>query len=234
MAFIGLMMLMSDPAWCQFPSNDNSFHDNSFNRDASSHDLEFQIHRNGEPFGLHKITFDHEKDQVTAHIKIKMKVKMAFITLFKYKHENKEIYKGNKLVSIDAHTNDNGKTFKVKARRKGDSIAVDGPEGKYDAPIDISASTYWNRDMLFRQQVLNTQTGELQPLDAQMVGLDKVHVDGEYIEAEHYVVNVPDQKIDIWYDVETGQMVDLSFEIMGSLIDYERITPMRYLTAAAN
>ena len=188
--------------------------------------LEFNILRNGDVFGKHILEFNVQDQKVTTNISIEMKVQLAFITLFKYEHRNTEIIQGTQLISIDSFTNDDGDDWYVKAKLDGDRISVDRTRENYDAPINIASGTYWNKAMLAFDKVLNTQKGMLSEIKVEKQGVEQVRVADEFVLAERYKITLPNRQIDIWYHTETGQWVDLRFEIRGSKIDYERLTPI--------
>lgn len=188
--------------------------------------LKFQILRDGQPFGYHIIHFEASEDTVKADIEINMKVGLAFVTLFRYEHENTEVWKNGQLHSITAKTNDDGKKFHVNAQKKDEKIHISGSGGDYVADSDITASTYWNKDMLKSDKILNTQKGQLKDVEVRHLGVDEVEVGGEVVPANHYVVKLPKRDIHAWYHTETDQWVDLKFDIRGSQIDYKRLTPI--------
>lgn len=212
-----LIMLACPPVWAQT---------------TSGNVIEFDILKDGDPMGTHIIEFDHRNNLVTSQINIKLKIKMGFITLYGYEHSNTEIYRGHQLVSINAKTNENGNKSEVRASLEGDAILVECPEGDYKAPRNISAATYWHKDMLFKQKALNTQSGQLEALDVVMLETGYIDVAGEKVLADHFLIRAPEDDIHIWYHNRTGEMLDLRLETQGVKIEYERTTPVSIMTAS--
>lgn len=188
--------------------------------------LEFEILRNGSPFGRHYLEFEQDGDRVKVDISIDMKASLAFFTFFEYKHRNTEIKRGNQLVSIDAFTNDDGKEWFVKARLEGDTIVVERTRDNYEAPKTIGVATYWDKTMLEHDKLLNTQKGMLQDVSITKLDIEQVDVAGESIPAQRFKISIPERDIHVWYHTETDQWVGLRFNIRGSELDYRRLTPI--------
>ena len=187
--------------------------------------LKFQILRDGKPFGTHILQFTKNNNELNVDIDINMKVGLGFITLFRYEHTNIEKWRGDQLVSINSETNDNGDKFFVDGQLKEDSFVVESTKANYETSKNIAASTYWRKNMLDYDRLINTQKGTLQDISVEKKGVDQVEVAGEMVPAEHYIVTLPKRDIHVWYHTETGQWVDLRFQIRGSQIDYRRLTP---------
>ena len=190
-------------------------------------ELKFQILRDGEPFGTHHIKFETEGDLIRADISISMSLSLAFVKLFRYEHENTEIWRDDQLVSIDAETNDNGKKSEVEAEQADGKIRINGTAGSYEAPTDIAASTYWSPQLIMQDKVLNSQKGTLKDIEIAKKEVEQVKVAGDYIPARRYQITLPERVINVWYHTKTGQWVDLKFEIRGSELDYYRLTPLK-------
>lgn len=188
--------------------------------------LEFEILRNGSPFGRHYLEFEEDGDRVKVDISIDMKASLAFLTFFEYKHRNTEIKRGGQLVSIDAFTNDDGKEWFVEARLEGDSIVVERTRDNYEAPKTIGVATYWDKTMLEHDKLLNTQKGMVQEISVTKLDVEQVEVAGEYILAQRFKISIPERDIHVWYHTETDQWVGLRFNIRGSELDYRRLTPI--------
>ena len=58
-------------------------------------------------------------DETIVDVEVALAVKIAFITIFRLEHRNRETWRGGRLVKIDTKTNDNGKDFKVDGTANG-------------------------------------------------------------------------------------------------------------------
>lgn len=167
--------------------------------------IEFEILRGGKPFGTHEIKFDKAGEQVTTLITIKMRYKAMGVTLFRYDHTNKEQWQGNKLISVNAVTDDDGRDYKVQK----------------DNLKNIYSSSYWNIKSISGTKILNTQYGTMDDIKVTKLASRKIDVAGKTINADVYKVDttVP---ITVMYDKKTKQWVGLEFTARGAAVEYRR------------
>ena len=117
---------------------------------AASWGQDFAVSRDGSPIGRHGLRFTQDGARTTAEITIELQVKIAFITVYRYRHVNREIWDGDDLLSFASRTDDNGTAHRVQARRSGDRILVESDQGTVEAPADALPTTYWHRRFLDR------------------------------------------------------------------------------------
>ena len=180
-------------------------------------DIVFNAYRNHKPFGEHSLTFSQQGNRTIVDIKIKLGVKLAFITFYKYEHTNQEVWENGKLVHLESNTNDNGKKFHVFAERADDGIHVTPADGhSYIVPEDTLTTSYWQKKTMKADRLINTQTGETIDVHVTNLGVEE-YQNGR---AERFRVE-GDLVTDILYDTATDQWVSLSFKARGSKITYE-------------
>lgn len=189
-------------------------------------EIEFKIFRNGNPFGIHRIRFSEENERLVTDVIIRMSVGIGPFSFFKYEHENREVWKDDTLISMDAYTDDDGKEYNVTAKKteEGYAVTVNGESFNVDGPL--AGTTYWNIDTFGNYALLNTQKGYIEDFELVGSGVDTIEVAGKEYEADHYIVKLPEREIHAWYEKETKQWVGLRFSIRGSNISYYRETPI--------
>lgn len=191
------------------------------------------IIRKGKAIGTHEIAFSEDNGALVVDIAIRMKVKIAFITVFRYEHTNREIWRDGRLQSIRTRTNDNGKKFDVAGVRLEDrfEVTVNGTTLSHNR--DIVPSTYWNPALLEQSELLNTQTGKVMTVTISDLGSETVATPAGETPARRYRIEEIGP-IDLWYD-SAGCFLKLSFQASrrgeGSWIDYE---PVALFDPAAN
>lgn len=191
-------------------------------------ELNFEIYRNGKPFGEHKINFTLDGQTINTDIEILMEYKVGPLSIFKYKHNNQEVYKDGQLFSMNAKTYDNGKELVVEAQKKGEDLIVENPDEIIEVKDNILPTTYWDEEMLEKEYLLNTQYGSINDVRVKKIGQEDYQVSDKIIKANKYLFEDldADRKATVWYDTETKQWVGLSFEIRGSKLEYKRQTPL--------
>ena len=89
--------------------------------------------------GTTRLRFSRDGERLTVDIDILLEVKLAFITLYRYRHTNRELWEAGRLLSFASRTDDNGTAHRVAARRAGEVILVESDQGRVEAPGDATA-----------------------------------------------------------------------------------------------
>ncbi len=185
-------------------------------------ELEFRVLRNGREIGRHRLAFDRRGEDLLCTIAVELRVGLGPITLYRYRHENKERWRAGRFLSFESHTDDNGTKLAVRAERTERGIAVEGAEGTYLAPADAWPTTYWYPGFLDRDAWVDTQFGRLRRARVVPVGEAAVPVGGRPLVARRYRLE-GDLALDLWY--RDRHWVALAATAPdGSALTYERLT----------
>ncbi len=182
--------------------------------------IDFKVMRDGARLGHHRITVQEAGAQKIVEVEIALDVRLAFFTLYEYRHHNREVWEDGKLLSLESTTDDNGDRYEVRARRTHDGILVDGADGRFIAPADVVPTSYWNPRTLQADALLDTQRGTLRDVRVSPMARESVRIGDRSIPARRYRI-AGDLNLDIWYD-DRGEWVKLAFDIFNSRIDYFR------------
>ena len=184
----------------------------------SSGDLRFDVARNDSLIGYHVLNFAQEGDRLTVDINIELRVKIAFVTVYRYEHRNREQWQGGVLQSFKSRTNDNGTRHSVTASRSGDELVIEGSKGKVEGPASLLPTSYWHRNFMQHRQWIDTQEGRIVTSTVEPKGLEQIAVADELREARHFALR-GDLDVDLWY--ADDRWVKLAFPASdGSLINY--------------
>lgn len=186
--------------------------------------LAFDVFRNGSPIGRHRLSFARSGENagdLTVRVDIDLVVTFARIPIYRYRHRNTETWRGGDLVSVTTETDDDGTAHFVEAARNRRAVEIESSTGFYQAPLDIIPTSYWDRRIVARTLLLNTQNGKLLRVDVTPLGEERVSVGKMSRAAQRYRV-AGDLRLDLWYD-DSDELVKLSFtDRTGSDIVYER------------
>jgi len=181
--------------------------------------IDFEVLRDGEPIGHHRLRFERRDGRLHVDIEIKLDVTFTFVTLYYYRHRNHEVWEGDRLISLETRTDDNGDAYRVSAQAKGDKLIVEGSAGRLELPGDTLPTSYWHEQMVERGEWLDTQKGRLVRSEVTSLGAETIRSRGDEIEATRYALR-GDLDCDLWY--RDGHWQKLRFSISGSTIDYVR------------
>lgn len=168
--------------------------------------------------GEHRYDIAHEDGRTTVTAEIDLEAKVLFVPVRYYKSQRKEVWEDGRLVSYEAHTDDDGKIIDVAARREGDEVVIEGPQGTRTAPGDIFVTSAWDLERVKDGLLLGTETGEVFEVAMEEVGRETVELEsGKQTEVTHYRMT-GDLEQDMWYDAR-GMWVQLRFKRDGDWID---------------
>ena len=181
--------------------------------------LAFDIMRGDKLIGRHIITFRDVDDEIHVDIEVSLQVKIGFLTVFRYGHTNREVWRGGRLVSVTTDTDDNGKLFEVRAERRVDGFHVQTLAEESVLATTIIPTSYWNSEILKNLHWFDTQRGIVLEIDMEEGDIEPVNLaNGQSIEARRYDVT-GDLNQTVWYTPE-GEWVKLAFLARGADIEY--------------
>jgi len=95
--------------------------------------------------GTHEVRFRRTDKGVVVEHKVRVVVKVVFVTAYRYESDRTETWEDDKLVAFRAHTNDNGDTKDVTAARVDDGLQVRGGAGSLKAAPETGVvGPAWN------------------------------------------------------------------------------------------
>lgn len=188
--------------------------------------LEFDVTLGDKPIGSHRFLITQDGPRKTVESRADFTVRFLRIPVFRYEHQNNEVWKNGCLHQLDSVTLSNGELTSVHAAADAGVMHVDQSDAKIIVPIEgcVMSFAYWYPEFLSQKRLLNPQTGELIAVDVSPLPLQ-----GAQSEIDRpgfgYHLNAKDGEIDIkvWYDSEDGDWLALESRVEGGkLIRYRR------------
>ncbi|MBI1263012.1 MAG: hypothetical protein GC184_14940 [Rhizobiales bacterium] len=182
--------------------------------------MSFRVDRGDTPIGTHKLRFHEEADGLHVTIDIQLAVTFGPITVFRYTHQNEEVWRDGRLVSIETHTDDDGKKYWVKGKATDKGFEVDSSfAGKLVAPAGIIPASYWNPDILKQTQILDTQKGRIFNIAIKPGATTTEEINGRPQLVREYVMS-GDLRLTLYYTPD-GEWVNIAFDARGAKVTYE-------------
>jgi hypothetical protein len=160
---------------------------------------QFRVFLDDREIGYHRVRMTPEADGRRVSVEANFKVKVLFITAYRYEHQTEEFWKGSCLANIDSRTDDNGKELYIQSQPGASPFMVKTHDGAQELEGCIRSFAYWDPELLNASRLLNTQTGEYQEVEVLELGESPLEIDGELVEALQYRILVEDRSIDLWY-----------------------------------
>jgi hypothetical protein len=187
--------------------------------------LVFAVTRDGSSFGTHQVSFKRDGDRLIVETDIAFKVKIAFVTVFRYSMNAREEWRGDTLLRFESKTDSDGKPYFVRAEQTADGLKVESTAGNYIAPPGVLPFTFWNRSAQSQAQIINPERGRIEPLQVERLGEETLMIGAKPVPVEKLrfaAANV----YDLVYERETGRWVGGSFKRRGFLIGYAPAQPV--------
>jgi hypothetical protein len=183
-------------------------------------DLLFRVLRKGSEIGTHRVAFTPTSSGFDVDVAIELVVKVAFITVFRYRQTAHDSWQGGNLVAADYTTDDDGRQTSVHVRETHGRLRIDGAAGRREAPLGTMTDlSFWNESIIDAPRLVDSQTGELGIMRTEARRRERVTIKGRHVEAKRYSVSGShDRGGHVWY--VDGQWVKASFITRGEALDY--------------
>lgn len=137
---------------------------------SEDRELKYEVLRKGSKIGSHKISFDKTDEGLRVTAETKMKVKLLFVTVFKYEYVSEELWCGDELLKVETRVNDNGEKLYTLAVNEGGHFIATTEDRSYELPSDFYPTNHWNQGVVGTDKVFNTITGEIDTVAYQPAG----------------------------------------------------------------
>jgi hypothetical protein len=188
--------------------------------DNEGEKLVYKVFRKGDYVGRHEVEFENEENgTLKVEIETDVKVKLAFVTVYRFDHEGKEYWRDGKLVGYRSKTNDDGKKKFLQLSGSAKSVTAEGSAGRFEFAQPVMPASLWNMATVEQIQLMNTLDGHMMAVSVTRVGEETIPARGRNIQATHYVMSGELER-EMWY--ANNRLVHLRFKGSdGSTIDYE-------------
>lgn len=166
---------------------------------AGTGEWDFTVYLDDRQIGSHRFTIQQKADHRVIDISADFRVRLLFLTVYAYRHDNREEWSHGCLQRISAHTDDNGARFAVDGERSVHEFTLRTPTGETSLPSCVQSFAYWDPQILEATRLLNAQNGEYMDVRVESLGPDSVPVRGALVEADRYRLVSGDIAIDLWY-----------------------------------
>ena len=188
---------------------------------AEQREWRFKVLLDGKEVGSQIYELFQREGHTELRTKASFKVKFLFATVYRYLHENTELWDGPCLMSIDSVTDSNGKDFRVSGSRQDDAFEIRTAKGSSQLPECVMTFAYWRPDFLKQNKLLNPQDGEY--LDVEVSGPESVDriVGGEAVASHKYRLVAGELDLQLWYSL-TDEWLALESKTNGNrVLEYE-------------
>ena len=178
----------------------------------------FGVFLDGKPIGEHRFTIVGPPEAREVQSDARFAVKLLGITVYRYRHQASERWRGDCLSSLAASTDDDGDASRVRAEPAGDNLAVvtESASGSMTRALPgcTMSFAYWNPAIQTQTRLLNAQNGKAETVRIGRAGSGPVDVRGRSVSATRWRIEGTPQPIDVWYSAQ-GEWVGLDSILEG-------------------
>jgi hypothetical protein len=178
----------------------------------------YSVLRDGDEIGEHRVAFESQGENLQVTVDTDLKVKLAFVTVFRFEHHRVERWSGGKLVSLEGKNHDDGDDYEITITAEGEGYrrTVNGKEELIAGPA--LPAVLWTRDVVGHTRLISAVSDQVYQVETEALGRETVATGGGELEAEYYSMT-GDLDRELWYD-DSGVLLKVSFERRGSDIEY--------------
>jgi len=160
---------------------------------------DFTVFLDDDEIGFQRFVVSAEGTRTQIEVEAQFDVKYFFITFYSYRHINSETWEDECLKEIHAKTHDNGESLYVQGVSKDGQLRVQTHNGEKNLEGCVKTFAYWNPGWFQSNRLLNSQTGELQSVEIQIVAEEAITVRGAPTPTQHHRITSDKFTIDLWY-----------------------------------
>lgn len=165
----------------------------------STRSWDFTVLLDEQPIGAHRFTLTSNGTSAVLESIARFDVKVWFVPVFSYRHENIETWSEGCLTTIDATTDNNGQRLRVSGASTIDGFAVTNAVGESALDGCVRTFAYWNPAILTNGRLLNAQTGEYEQVSISHEGQEFVPVGQQSVLADRFRLKAQSGEIVLWY-----------------------------------
>lgn len=182
--------------------------------------ITYQIRKDAEPIGTETVRIERTAELTRVEVETHTKARVLFMD-FHYDHRRSEEWRGGRLVSMVADTDDDGTRTHAEARMADRiwSVTVNGQPAS-PLPADSLPLTLWGNALAGHQTLFSIIDAKPYSVRTATVGKETLAVSDRPVEAEHVRI-AGDVERDLWYGPD-GLLLRATFQRAGFPIEVIR------------
>ena len=170
------------------------------------------------------MTFRSDGDRLMVETRVEITVKVLFVTAFRLRHEAKEVWQSDRLVSVESTTDDNGTLLRVSGNAVADGFRITGEDGPFLASAHLlTSNALWDSRIVRESRLIDVQHGGEIGLVTRQLGDEQVETARGSVRAARHHMITPYYAGSVFYDSE-GRWVKGLLELKGERVEYALAT----------
>ena len=182
---------------------------------AMQRDLHYTITMNGKPVGSSEVSVEPEHEgRVTLRSRTRIDIKSLLFS-YHYNSTARETWSGDRLVSGEAETVEDGETSRTQVTRAADTVVVITDKGERHLTGNVATTSFWNLPRLPDATLtfLDIETGADFRAQARFVKEAEIAMNDFLVPCRLWQLS-GDAKTQLWFDRD-GVLVRVEYEEQG-------------------
>ena len=180
----------------------------------------FDIIRKNKVIGSVETNFSSKEDSLVIETTIDIYVKIFLFPAYKFFQKSREVWKNNEFIEFEGYTDfEDDREYFVNGHDTKNEFIATGMDGKIIADKDIIPINYWNKEILNKDKIFDTQKGIIREITVQKLGKEEIEINKITLIADKYLLDAsknpkdkgPFPQYTIWYS-KSGELLKFQFK----------------------
>ena len=164
--------------------------------------MDYLALRHDEVVGRQKLRFSRDSGDFTVRRDVELELRRLGGLAYRFVHHSEEVWADGWLSGLVSDTDDDGARWRVRAERNEEGVFEGVVNGLHFTVSGYAiTSSLWHRDTPTQEALLDVIDARVKLIRARDLGLEKIDLRGEAVEARHYSIWGEIQR-EVWYDAD--------------------------------
>lgn len=184
--------------------------------------LVFRIMRGSDEIGEHRVTLRRRDDRtVEVRTDIDVEVKFALLTVYSFHQRVASLWRDGRMVAAEIRIDDQGEVRELTVSEEGDGLLVRSSAGRRHIPAGtVTDIDFWTPEITRRDQVLDSSTGELVPLETRPGPVERLDLGSLTVRARRFSLRANRGRSGVVWYTDDGTWVRGRLRTRGEELDY--------------
>ena len=182
-------------------------------------EVSYDVIRKKKIIGSLVSKFFEDGDNIVLHSVLDIDVKILFFPAYKFFQETKETWSDGNFISIEGFTDfEDDREYKITGNDTEEYFVANGMDGVLNLDKNIFPLNYWNKSMLNKEEVFDTQKGIVRKIEVKKLENEKIKINEKSIDTEKYLFNAsknpkdkgPFPEYTLWY--HNNELIKMEFK----------------------
>ncbi|SVC45644.1 uncharacterized protein METZ01_LOCUS298498, partial [marine metagenome] len=180
----------------------------------------FDMIRKNKVIGNVETIFTKTDEILTIKTDVNVSIKFLFIQAYKFSQTSIETWSGDEFLEFDGHTDfEDEREYFIKGKDIKNNFIATGMDGKLILDKNILPMNYWNKEILNKKKVFDTQKGIVREINVEKDSDEIIKINDREFKAEKYILNGstnpkdkgPFPQYTLWY-AKNGELLKFQFK----------------------